>query len=658
MNKFMEHSVNQRTIIFLLVSIGLMTFPHVFHVPIPIISFFFLLLIWRFIGVWRTEYLPSQLLVFLLLLSGISLLVIMHQGVFGRDAGTAVFVIALGLKLLEIKTQRDLYLITYLAFIVAASQFLYLQNILMAGYTLLVCISLLGTLLCINSRSLTTNQSLNIAGKILVQALPLMVIMFVFFPRVEAPRWSFLQDNNKSMTGLSDTLEPGSISQLGMSGDRVFRAKFSGKIPPPQQRYWRGPVFSYTDGKKWSQTKNTHFKKFLDKVKFQGEAYQYKILMEPQTKNWVFGLDMPAAFQWPLHENGNHQLLTSESPTKRAEYTVTSYAQYNTGYITKTELSDNLQLPGQPEVRINELVTQLKGFDATPERFINNLFAHFRQNNFYYTLMPPLMEVNPIETFLFDTRAGFCGHYATAFTYLMRVAGIPARVVGGYQGGTYNETGEFIEVRQANAHAWAEVWLSGKGWVRYDPTTAIAPERVEQDVNIEQQIANNAVSFAPVQLDSQTLSYLKMARNLWSSVDYSWHRWIINYDRKHQLSFLSKFGIDTLIAMLYWLVGLIAAVTILLAIYVFRKQTPKLDKAQIYYTKACKKLTKIGLVRQDNEGANDFAERVGSKVPQLKDSFTRITQLYVQIRYGKEAEKLNLEKLKASTSAFQVSSNY
>ncbi len=651
----MEQTLNQRTIIFLLVSIGLMTFPHVFHVPMPIISFFFLLLIWRFIGVWRPEYLPNQLLVFLLLLSGIGLLIIMHQGVFGRDAGTAVFVIALGLKLLEIKSQRDLYLISYLAFIVAASQFLYLQNILMAGYTLLVCISLLGTLVCINSQSLTNFQSLKVAGKILIQALPLMIIMFILFPRVEAPRWSFLQDNNTAMTGLSDTLEPGSISQLGMSGDRVFRAKFTGKIPPPQQRYWRGPVFSYTDGKKWTQTKNTYFKKYLDKVQFLGEAYQYKILMEPQIKNWVFGLDMPAIYEWPLHDNGNHQLLTSESPAKRAEYTITSYANYNTGYITKTELNDNLQLPREPEDRIKELVTQLEGFNAPPEKFINNLFAYFRQNNFYYTLIPPLMEDNPIETFLFDARAGFCGHYATAFVYLMRVAGIPARIVGGYQGGTYNETGGFIEVRQANAHAWAEVWLAGKGWVKYDPTTAVAPDRVEQDVNIEQQIANNAVSFAPVQLDSQTLSYLKMVRNLWSSVDYSWNRWIINYDRKHQLSFLSKFGINSLKAMLYWLIGLIAMVTILLAIYMFRKHTPSLDKAQIYYAKACKKLTKVGLIRHDTEGANDFADRVNAKAPQLKDSFTHITQLYVKIRYGKQIEKLNLEKLKASATAFRVS---
>jgi len=578
----------------------------------------------------------------------------MHQGVFGRDAGTAVFVVALGLKLLEIKTQRDLYLITYLAFIVAASQFLYVQNILMAAYTLLVCISLFSTLLCINSGSLGNLQSLKVAGKFLAQALPLTVILFIFFPRLEAPRWSFLQDSSKAMTGLSDTLEPGSISQLGLSGERVFRAKFSGTIPPNKQRYWRGPVFSYTDGKKWEQTKNTSFKDYLDKVSFFGDAYQYKILMEPQSKNWVFALDMPAAFERPLYENGNHQLLTSEPPNKRAEYKISSYVSYNTGYITKIELSDNLQLPKPPEQRVKGLVEQLGGFEEKPETFINHLFLHFRQNNFYYTLMPPLMKENPIETFLFDTRAGFCGHYATAFVYLMRVAGIPARVVGGYQGGEYNEAGDFIEVRQANAHAWAEVWLSGKGWVRYDPTTAIAPERVEQDVNIEQQIANNSVSFAPIQLDSQALSLLKQARNLWSSVDYSWHRWIINYDRQNQANFLSKIGINGFKKMFYWLLGLLTAVILVLAIMLFRKQKTVLDAAQIYYLQACAKLATVGLVRAKNEGANDFLVRVTEQQPQVASAFAHITRLYIRVRYTKEPIPEFLEELQVAVSSFQT----
>ncbi len=651
----MQPAINQRTLVFLLVSIGLITLPHVFHVPAPIISFFFLLLLWRFICIWRPEYLPNKWLVFLLLLTGIGLLFTLHQGVFGRDAGTAVFVTALGLKLLEIKSQRDVYLITYLAFIVAASQFLYLQNLMMAGYILIVCISLLGTLLCINSGSLTNIQSLKVASKILFQALPLMVIIFIFFPRVETPRWSFLQDKNKARIGLNDILEPGSISELGLSDERVFRAKFNGKIPPPQLRYWRGPVLSFTDGKRWQKTNSVYFQKNLDRVSFQGEAYQYKILMEPQTKNWVFGLDLPASFEPPLHENGYHQLLSAMPSDRRVEYSITSYAKYNTGNITKTEALDSLQLPKRPAERILDLVAHLSGFEGTPEIFIKNVFNHFRQQDFYYTLTPPLMEESPIETFLFDVREGFCGHYATAFVYLMRVAGIPSRVVTGYQGGEYNETGGFIEVRQANAHAWAEVWLSGKGWVRYDPTTAVAPDRIMQDVNIEQQIANNAVSFISVQFDSQTLSFLKMARQLWSSADYRWHRWIINYDRKHQLSLLSGFGINSLKSMLYWLFGLVAIITTVLALALFRKQRPNFDQAQVYYAKACKKLIKKGLIRQDNEGANDFAKRVSAKYPQMQESFSHITQLYVQIRYGKGTGKLQLQQLKASASAFRVS---
>ncbi|OQK15260.1 transglutaminase [Methyloprofundus sedimenti] len=653
----MQQTINQRSIIFLLICIGLIALPHALHVPLPVFAFFSVLLVWRFVCVWYPAYLPNQLLIFLLLLSGISLLVIMHQGVFGRDAGTAVFLVALAMKLLEIKTLRDVYLIVYLAFIVAATQFLYLQNILMAAYILLVCVSLLVTLIIINNANQSNLASLKTAGKILFQALPLMIILFIFFPRVEAPRWSFLQNENQAKSGLSDTLEPGSISQLGLSGELVFRAKFIGDLPPNAERYWRGPVFSYTDGKKWTQTRNTYFKRYLDKVSFTGKPYQYQLLMEPQAKNWVYGLDMPATYEWPLQENGNHQLLSSEPPGKRAEYKITSYAQYNTGYITKTELSDNLQLPNQVESRVEKLVTQLGGFNAPPEIFINNLFAYFRNNEFYYTLMPPLMNEKPIETFLFDTRAGFCGHYASAFVYLMRVAGIPARIVSGYQGGTFNATGDFIEVRQANAHAWSEVWIQNKGWVRYDPTTAIAPERIEQDVNIEQQIANNAVSFAPIQLDSQTLSLLRQARNLWSSVDYNWHHWIINYDRRQQFSFLSGLGIDTLRSMLYWLMGLVAVVTIFLAIYVLRKQTPVLDKAQIYYAKACRKLAKTGLIKQANEGANDFARRVSAQLPDIADSFDHITQLYVQIRYAKQTEGVTLEQLKSSASAFRINKN-
>ncbi len=651
----MTNTLHPRTLILLLSSIALMSLPHVLHVPAPIMAFFFGLLIWRFTAIWKPHYLPSPIIVFCLLLTGIGLLVFMHSGVFGRDAGTMVFITALGLKLLEIQTQRDLYLISFLAFIVAASQFLYLQNIFMAGYILMVSISLFATLLSINSGTLNNKQALKKSAIILMQAIPLMIVIFIFFPRVELPRWSFLDDDNKATSGLSDSLEPGSISQLGLSGEIVFRAKFTGKIPTPEQRYWRGPVFSYTDGKRWSPSKNTYFKRYLDKISFKGEKYQYKLLMEPQSKNWVYALDMPAQYPYYLRTNTVHQLITKQAFNKRAEYDISSYAEYNTGYLTKTEYKDNLQLRPKASERIKALVKQLGGFDGKAETYINNIFKHFHQNEFHYTLFPPLLNDNPIEDFLFNSKAGFCGHYATAFTYLMRAANIPTRIVTGYQGGLYNESGDFIEVRQANAHAWAEVWLKGKGWVRFDPTTAVAPDRVENDVNIEQQISQQTISFAPVKLDSQTISFLKSARQLWSSVDYSWQRWIINYTRKNQLNFLAGLGIKSLTAMLYWLIGSAIVISLIIGLYVLRKQKPKLTPAQRYYAKACHKLAPFDLIKQPSEGEHDFLQRVSKEQPQFAVAFQTITQLYSQLRYERQGHNLELlQRLKQAVNQLHI----
>ncbi|MCK5188720.1 MAG: DUF3488 domain-containing transglutaminase family protein, partial [Methylococcales bacterium] len=357
-----------------------------------------------------------------------------------------------------------------LAFIVATSQFLYQQSILMAAYILFVCCVLLATLISINSQKQETIATLKSASIIIFQALPICIVIFVLFPRVEAPRWMLFDNEHTAKTGLSDSLEPGSISRLGLSDELVFRVKFESKIPPPNQRYWRGPVYSHTDGKRWTETSKPGFGDNLDKLSHTGLPYQYTLMMEPQDKNWVFALDMPTSFPRSLKKNALYQLINEDNPNQRAEYKITSYPQYNTGHISKTELKDNLQLPGNPSENIKQLVAQLHGFDKPAEIFIQSILNHFRNENFHYTLMPPLMEEDPIDTFLFESRYGFCSHYATAFVYLLRVADIPARVVGGYQGGELNKAGGFLEIRQANAHAWAEVWLPNKGWTRFDPT--------------------------------------------------------------------------------------------------------------------------------------------------------------------------------------------
>ena len=634
----MNNAHNKSVLIFLLSSIGLIVLPHIDHIPKVLSAFFYLLLGWRFSGIWKRNWLPNKLIVFFLTVCGLALIYSQHQGVFGRDAGTSLFITALALKLLEIKSERDLYLIAYLAFIVAASQFLYEQSLFMAAYILFVCCVLFATLVCINSGKPKTGAALKTASLIIVQAIPMAVVLFILFPRVEAPKWLLFNDKHQAKTGLSDSMEPGSISNLGLSDELVFRVKFTGALPPPQQRYWRGPVLSHTDGRRWTQVRDMGFGQFLDKIAFNGPPYQYTLLMEPQDKNWVFALDMPAVFALTLSRNANYQLITHENPDKRAEYKITSYLSYNTGYITRTEYKDSTQLAGEPSVKIKGLVKQLHGFDGTPEDFIKQLLNYFRNENFHYSLTPPLMEENPVETFLFETRYGFCSHYAAAFVYLMRVAEIPARVVTGYQGGELNTAGNFLEIRQADAHAWAEVWIEGRGWVRFDPTAAVAPERIERNIFIEQLDRGGFIRYMPASAAAQEVfNWLKQTRQLWSNIDYNWQRWVINYDNKNQSRFLSSLGIDDIKAMLYWMVGVIGLITALLSWFLLHQKQKAIDPVVRIYNRFCKKIVKHGLQRGLGEGAKDFAGRVKIKLPEQAADINRITALFIKLRYGRNA---------------------
>ncbi len=641
----MKPDTDKNNTIFLLCAIGLIVLPHIYHLPATVFGFFCLLLSWRFIGVWKPSYLPGKPAIFLLAACGIGLLYSQHQGLFGRDAGTNLFITALGLKLFELKTQRDLYLITYLAFIVAASQFLYEQSILMAAYILLVCCALLATLVSINRRKTQTLAALKTAFIITVQALPIAVTLFILFPRVVAPHWLLLNDPHQARSGLSDSMEPGSISDLVKSFEPVFRVKFTGALPPPRQRYWRGPVLTHTDGKRWTQTS---IQKPLNNPVVSGTAYHYTMLMEPQAKNWIFALDMPVGFATPLIQNSNYQLTTQGNPDQRAEYKLTSYPGYNTGPINPSEYKAATQLPGAASDKIKQLVTQLQGFDSSPDIFISRLLNHFRVEDFHYTLTPPVLEENPIESFLFETRYGFCSHYASAFVYLMRVAGIPARVVTGYQGGELNPVGDFLEISQADAHAWAEVWLIGRGWVRVDPTAAIAPERIERDINPGRQLV---YGFAGV--NSPAYSWLNQARQLWNSVDYSWQRWVINYDNNSQASFLSSFGINDLKTMIYWMIGVISAITAVLCWLLLYQKQHSADKVLLLYNRYCKALARHGLLRNTGEGVKDFAERVKIKLPERASDIDQITAVFIKLRYGRAATEDDFLQLKLLVGLFR-----
>jgi hypothetical protein len=294
----------------------------------------------------------------------------------------------------------------------------------------------------------------------------------------------------------------------------------------------------------------------------------------------------------------------------------------------------------------------LHGFDSPPDIFIQQLLNHFKTEDFHYTLTPPLLDDNPIENFLFKTRYGFCSHYASAFVYLMRVAHIPARVVTGYQGGELNKVGNFLEIRQADAHAWAEVWLKDQGWVRVDPTAAIAPERIERDINVDLQTIYG-IPGTNHYLPQITYSWLNKTRQLWSNVDYNWQRWVINYDNKSQTSFLSTFGINDLKTMVYWMIAGIGLITVVLCWFLLYQKPKPIDQVLLTYNRFCKKLAKHGLLRARGEGVKDFAERVKIKFPEQVANTDQITALFIKLRYGRSATPEDLLQLKTLVSLFR-----
>ncbi|MFK5950566.1 MAG: DUF3488 and transglutaminase-like domain-containing protein [Methylococcales bacterium] len=651
----MKLNSNQRILVFLLVSIGLITLPHINHIPLTIFIIFNACLAWRFVCVWKINLLPNKFVLFILMVVSVFLFYQQYHSFLGRDAGTGFFVIALGLKLLEVNKTRDIYLVNYLAFIVATSQFLYQQSILMAVYILIVSCVLLATLVSINSQIPKTFAALKTASIILVQALPITIILFVLFPRVQAPRWMLFNQQHTAKTGLSDSLEPGAISRLGLSDELVFRAKFKGQRPPQNKLYWRGPVYSYTNGNRWAELKKSKTNAIVNTINYSGKAYQYTLLMEPQDKKWVYALEMPLIFPQKLKKNFQYQLIDSENINKRAEYKLTSYTQYNTGTISDKERGQNLQLPEKPSARLKQLVTQLHGFARPAEVFIQAVLNYFREENFHYTLSPPLMGETPIETFLFEKRYGFCSHYATAFVYLMRIAGIPSRVIGGYQGGELNQAGDFLEIRQANAHAWAEVWLKNKGWTRFDPTAAIAPERIEKNVNIDLQIATGIINFSAMYTDgSRTLSWMKQSRQMWSNIDYSWQRWVINYSTENQTKFLSSLGINNLKSVVYWLAGSIGFIIAILAGFILRQQTSKQAEEVRIYQLFCKKMTKVGFNKKTAETVQHFAQRIAQSRPDLAEKVNKITQTYSRLRYEKEPSSKEILQLTKQVKELKV----
>lgn len=590
--------------------------------------------LWRALVVLRGWPLPNGWLRAALAIAGLGLVHVYFGRINGLAAGSALLALATALKLTELQDRRDLRILVALLYFTLVVSFLFSQALWTIVY-LLGCTWLITAVLVASNhaqRALPAGVSLRLAGTLVVQALPLMVVMFVLFPRLPGPLWGLPTDSGARPAGMANSMSPGDVRRLALSDAVAFRVAFSGTAPPPAQRYWRGPVFTHYDGHRWTPG----FAQPAPRYTLEGKNWLYRITLEPSRSRWLFALDLPDRTMLPVDAtlDGNATLVAAHDTLERRVYTLASSPYYRLAlHLGDVQQRMNLELPARFDPRTRALGQRWRDEGLTPTQIVAAALRFYRGGHFLYTLEPPPVGRNAIDDFLFDTRAGFCEHFASSFAFLMRAAGVPARVVTGYQGGEKNPYGDYYTIRQKDAHAWTEVWLAQRGWVRIDPTAIAAPRRIDDGVNAALAGIPGLPDFLTPHWDA---SWRHTLQARWDWVNQQWNAFVLGYGPQVQRRFLSRLGLADLRSML---LALTAAVGLLLAAlgWLLRARhtpAPAQDAALHLWRRATRRLRRFGLIQGPAEGPRDFARRVARQQPALATWITALAAAYVQARYA------------------------
>jgi transglutaminase-like putative cysteine protease len=572
----------------------------------------------------------------------------------GLAAGTALLTLTAGLKLLETRTARDLYVVLLIGYFLSLAALLHAESFWLLGFVVLVCWLTTATLLRLASSPPRPDwlASVHYTGRVLLQAIPLTLVLWLFFPRFAGPLWQIPEDRRGAVSGLGDTMSPGDITDLALSDEVAFRVRYAGPVPPPPERYFRGPVLHDFDGHSWRRDAAAHIGAVPPRP--VGTAYRYAVTLEPDGRRWVYALERVTG--WDLARAGLTADGMLESPQPVSEplevqlTSVTSAAQAPQWPADERPLRD-AQLPARRNPRARALAQRLRAAYPDDLGYAQAVLALFHDQPFFYTLTPPPLADDSVDAFLFDTRRGFCGHYASAFAMLMRAAGIPARVVTGYYGGALNPFADYWIVRQSDAHAWDEIWIAGRGWLRMDPTAWIARERVDRrlaqrqdaDAGLGAQNRGGDAWFGDLPLRMDALREL-------------WRRRIMGFDQASQQHLLRSLhvaapGGQTL--------ALVLAAGLCLALgwltwQVRRDLAPPVrDGLARAFAILCRRLAAIGLPRRPSEGAEAYAERVGRMRPDLVPAVSLLCRRYSALRYGAVPARHEIVRFAAAVRAFR-----
>jgi transglutaminase-like putative cysteine protease len=632
--------------------------PHFLHLNGWITLFFIAALILRIASIFIPVLTPGRFMLFLLAMVSLGNVIFHYPVLYSGETAVALMTSMVCLKLLEIRSRRDLYVVAFVGYFLLVTQFLFEQNMLLVAYVFLIALGLTAVLVEMNRTdpSQTPARPLKTALSLLLQAAPLMLVLFIFFPRLSGPIWSLASEETRGITGVGDQVSMGAFSGLIQSDAVAFRADFEGEMPPPNLRYWRGPVLWKTNGRNWWGGEPLRTTK--TKIGIFDQPLYYSITLEPTDKPWMFALDLPSILPPDAGLTADFQLLYKRPVTQRILYRAGSNLRYNTGLISDQERQRGLQLPSNITPRMRKLVDEWQQRTTTNADIVNLALSYFREQEFFYTLYPPKLERNPVDQFLFESRRGFCEHYATSFATLMRMAGIPARVVLGYQGGEVNPMGDYLIVRQSDAHAWTEVWLEGNGWIRIDPTAAVAPERIERSFQID-LAGDSAATGIPFSFGDESGIVWRITRQIrWSldALNASWARWVLGYRRDQQSRLMNMLGLGFLQGHTLALgMVLFTGITVLIVgFFIWRRGRKKPDPVQSDYLRFCNKLRREGLRRSPQEGPRDFAVRASARWPQHRQEIDRIIRLYIKLRYGKRSGDREKRMFRRRVRAFKL----
>ncbi len=649
--------VKRATLAWILGAQGVAILPLFTYLPLWVPVVWLFSLVWRvqiFRGAWPFPGARIKGVLGVLCVIGLGL---SYTGTLGVEPLVAFLVVSFVLKLLEVRSRKDVLLVIYVGFIAVAAQFLFFQSMFIAVYGTLSVLLLLCAWNCIyRSNSVAVAQQLRASTTLVLQSLPLMVLLFVVLPRVGS-LWHVPIPQQTGVTGFSDTMSPGDFSSLSQSKAVAFRVTFDPEtpkqnIPPKASWYWRGLVLDNFDGRNWKYDESPLYKRASGpesipefwqlQVLPDSKIFGYEVLMEPHQQRWLFTLMAPVAVSSSSNKvyfAPNYLTKSVRPVAARTQYKVKSELHFLAAPdgLTSRSLKRNLYLPEGSNPRA---VAQAKDWTAQrlrPQEIINNALDKYRAS-FSYTLRPPPLGAHSVDEFLFITQKGFCEHFASSFVVLMRAAGIPARVVVGYQGGEVNPIENYIIVRQSDAHAWAEVWLQGRGWVRVDPTAAVSPLRIEQ--GLEESLEGDDRKLMGSWFGGAFFSGIQLRLD---AMSYSWHQWVLGYDRDRQSGlFQALFGGSEA-----WRIGgiFIALISGFLFVYflfltwkgVREFQYPE----QALYAKFKRKLLKMGYVPLPGETPIGFAERIGSEAQEVAPQIQRIAKLYSDIAYGYQPQLID-----------------